>query len=131
MLVLTSKTNQRSDKTHYFWIAVCDKCGKQWRIRKGDLQKVKCCDAWGGGGKPRTNWRDYSGQTVGYLKISKPAGVNDRGLLVWEAICIYEGCGKRVEVASDVLRGRTVSCGCYARKQTRMRALAKYKGDGS
>ena len=132
MLMLVNKTDRKADKTHFFWLAVCDQCSKEWFIRKGDIHKVKwlrCLQ--GGGGKPRTNWRNYSGQTIGYLQLEDPAGVNDQGLIVWNAVCTYEDCRKHVQVSSDVLRKSTVSCGCCNRKQTRLRALAKYKGEKS
>lgn len=128
MLIPKFRTQMKHDKSHYYWLAVCDQCNREWLIpRRSDVNK--CCS------KPkytkgRSNFRDWSGQTVGYLLILSQAGTNDSGLIIWNALCTYENHNVITQVTSDVLRkGHTVSCGCYARKQTRLRALNKYKGE--
>jgi len=70
---------------------------------------------------------NHKGQVFGYLELLRPIGRNKRGLVVWEAICTYEGCGKLHHISSETLRKNVVSCGCYARKQHRRRYIAKYQ----
>lgn len=121
------RVSNRSGDRHYYWKARCLACGKVFLTRRSDVVRghVKGCGCLRHK-KGRTNFRDYAGQTVGHLRIVKEIGRTPAKLVVWEAICTYEGCGNRVEVSSELLRGKKTSCGCRARKETRRRALAKY-----
>ena len=61
-------------------------------------------------GKPK----DISGMKFGKLTAIKTVGKNSKGEYQWECIC---DCGNRRTVnVSDLLRGRSTSCGCSRQK---------------
>ena len=127
---LLRRTGLRADKSHYYWLCRCLRCDAIFLSVKHAVVsgRTKSCGCLRKDrAKRRTNFRDYAGQTVGYILIHNEIGVTSSGLLIWEGTCVYEGCGNRVTVSSELLRGKTTSCGCRARKETRRRALAKYK----
>jgi hypothetical protein len=82
-------------------------------------------------GKVKFRGRNWTGQWVGYLEILRPVGRNKRQLILWECRCHYQNCTNIVIYSSEVFRKDTISCGCFARKQTRRRALAKYQETGN
>jgi hypothetical protein len=122
------KTGIRSG-SNYLWRVTCPYCGKAFLALKKELGKrvFSCGCLRRALAMRRTNWVDWSGKTVNFLRVIRQAGVNNQGLVLWEAICTYEGCGKRITITSQLLHRGQESCGCKARADTRRRALNKYK----
>lgn len=125
------KTKFKVDRSHYLFECKCLKCGERFQspISAIKLGRTKSCGCMRRNEKKRSNFKNYTGKTVGFLKILKDTGKTDEnGLVIWDAVCYYENCGNKVEVSSDLLRReRKISCNCYNRKQTRRRALKTYE----
>lgn len=66
---------------------------------------------------------DITGRRFGRLVASHRTGSNRQGLAVWECAC---DCGRVVRaVASEVSRGKKLSCGCLARDTASTSARAR------
>lgn len=125
---LLRQTDQKADASHFFWECRCPYCDALFLARKSDVLggKQKSCGCRKRQHK-RSNFRDYTGQTVNFLYVMKEVGVDKNHLVIWEAVCLYEGCGNVVHVTSEGLRKGRVSCNCKSRKDTMKRALERYK----
>lgn len=71
------------------------------------------------------NRTNHEGKTFGFLRVIEDSGRRRRGLVVYTCHCLR--CGEYKDIISEQFRKGTVSCGCYARDETRKRALTKYK----
>lgn len=92
------------------WNCLCD-CGAFVTVASGDLRKgstVSCgCFRLVFG---RVNARQLEGQFFGRLEVFERAGSHSRRGVLWRCRC---ACGKEhVALATDLIGGRVVSCGC-------------------
>jgi hypothetical protein len=122
---LTTKTKGKSS---YDWEYRCPYCEKlfaanRWSVEHGRIKSCGCLRSK----KGRTNYRDYTEAHVGFLHVIREVGVNENGLVLWECVCQFRGCGAVVIKTSELLR-RAKSCGCWQRYLTRQRALQQLKG---
>jgi hypothetical protein len=77
--------------------------------------------------RPR-NFKDITGQRIGRWLVNKvSAKRGTQGQLHWDCTC---DCGtSRPVAASSLVKGLTVSCGCYARECTSLACKGKPTGD--
>lgn len=67
-----------------------------------------------------SRFKDITGKRFGYLVALHTVGRDTDGRMKWLCHC---DCGNNVEVSShQLLRGTTVSCGCYSRENSAKRA---------
>jgi hypothetical protein len=109
----------------------CSYCGATYFARPSDVKRgaVKSCGCLRRNAAWTKNQKELTGQTIGFLEVIRDSGERKRGLVVWACYCHHQGPGCKgfCEVVSEQFRKGTISCGCYARNQTRKRALAIYK----
>ena len=66
-------------------------------------------------------YKDISNMVFGRLTVKTVAGKNKQGSYLW--LCLCE-CGKeKIIVGSDIRRGLTTSCGCYATEKRKEKHL--------
>jgi hypothetical protein len=126
---ILDKSNIKSDKSHYLYNCVCKRCGIRFLARFYDINKgrVKSCGCVRKKEKKRSNFRDWSNETVNFLNVIKQVGVNKDGLILWECACTFKGCGNVVIVSSAMLRKNKESCGCKQKYDTIKRSLSEYR----
>lgn len=105
VLALAPRTGQRAR-----WTCACD-CGNTTVVASAELRKastVSCgCYRLSIG---RRNARDLAGQRYGRLTVVGRSGVSGHRGVRWSCDC---ECGaKHVALATDLLGGRVISCGC-------------------
>jgi DNA-directed RNA polymerase subunit RPC12/RpoP len=112
-----SRSQEKCDKSHYYWHYRCLNCGGEFLADKGAVNKGRKHCPHCKKPKGRSNWIDYTGQLVnGTVQIVKEVGTTDNALIQWEAICLFaetgEVCGKTFTISSEAIRKGNVSCGC-------------------
>lgn len=100
------------------WLCRCD-CGNEIVVRRGNLQSGNTETCGCSKNKPAPNFIDLSGKKFGRLIVIKKAGKTKSGNITWFCKC---DCGKEsVVIGSELINGRTQSCGCYNREKKAMR----------
>lgn len=108
MLVVQEYAGKAKDG-HALWRCKCD-CGNFCDVQENNLKRgAKSCGCYS-----RTKFDSMViGHKFGRLTPIRKDGHNKYGDALWECVC---DCGKHSSVrTTDLLRGRTTSCGCYAR----------------
>lgn len=63
-------------------------------------------------------YKDLTGQTFGFLTVLRDAGRSKSGDVLWECECSCPDRNHVIVTSSNLQRGHTQSCGCYAKSQT-------------
>ena len=111
-LTVLSLSNERISGRRA-WLCSC-RCGQTCLVSTHDLRSghTRSCGCSRSAGNTRR--LDLTGQTFGWLKALAPTDERDsRGSVLWRCRC---RCGNACLCSEDALmRGKTVSCGCYRR----------------
>ena len=70
----------------------------------------------------RRRFVNYEGTGVNWIEVRREVGLDAQGLVLWEAVCTYEGCGRVLTLSSQASHRGQESCGCKARKERQGRA---------
>lgn len=99
-----------------YWNCICD-CGKNCIIKTSKLKsdKSKSCGCLSRELTSKKQLKDLSNQEFGYLKvICRNINKKSKTDVFWDCEC---KCGnKTIVCGSNLKRGKTKSCGCYAKK---------------
>lgn len=110
LLVVSYDEEKSKDKGRPFWNCICD-CGNTKIVRGSNLKRgsVTTC-----GNCPRT---DYTNMRFGRWTVLSPSRKSNKKS--WICVC---DCGNKRNVHEDTLiSGRSLSCGCLQREETKNR----------
>lgn len=110
------KTNNLGPNTGCYWVFKC-KCGNYVKIKSSDVRtgKTKSCGCYQKEQTSKSSLKDLTGQHFGKLTVIQRDFSNTDEQTKW--ICQCE-CGNQVSVYyGNLVRGRTLSCGCYNKTQ--------------
>lgn len=99
-------------------IFLCPICGEQYEASINTIKsgKQKGCRECGKKKTGQAKRKDLTGQTFGYLTALYPLDERRNGNVVWYCKC---KCGNNTQViATNLISGKTKSCGCYSREVT-------------
>jgi hypothetical protein len=120
----------RNKRGNAIWEAVCtyEGCGKLHQLSSDRLARLRRKTPTLHHSRGCYRRQAYhKGEMCGYLELIRRVGRNNRKVIVWEAVCTYEGCGKIHRISSETLSKGAVSCGCYCRKQLQRAWIARYQ----
>lgn len=72
---------------------------------------------------PSTRIRDLTGQTFELLKVIGYVGNDNKGKSTWLCQCGCDNHTFKVVVGTELTKGKTKSCGCFAIEATRQRSI--------
>ena len=128
---LVSRSAERTPGNHYKWECKCLLCGGSFLalpcvVKAGRVKSCKQCSARH---HTRKNWVDYTDtiQNETVKIVEEAVGRDEAGCLLWQAVCLYRGCGNTFTVSSRQISKGLASCGCKSPSMTRKRHLDKYK----
>lgn len=107
-------TDRRSPSGDAYWKCECE-CGNVTEVRKSKLtggysKSCGCINRELTSARQSKSGYDLTGKRFGRLKVIKPIGKREGQGRVWLCEC---DCGNVIEtVASSLVRGRAISCGC-------------------
>lgn len=100
LLVLGQDLERTKVRGRTFWKCKCS-CGQEKSVRSDALKKARTCGEC---------LLDLTKREFGQLTVQSLAGVDKYGHRIWSCKC---NCGNIVQVlATNLLEGRTKSCGC-------------------
>lgn len=113
LLELIRQVAPGEHRCSWYWLCKCE-CGNLTYQQPSDVRKgkVKSCGCIKRAKTARTHFRDWTGHEQHYLRVVRDVGSNEAGLVIWEAVCTYKGCGILFRTSSDLLRKGQESCGC-------------------
>lgn len=111
---------RKSGKHEICWLCQCD-CGNKKVISRSSLKSGKAlsCGCLAKENAALVNFVDLSGKQFGYLTVIRQDGyhIDPKGNRRSKWLCRCE-CGNITSViCSNLIRGTTRSCGCYAKKR--------------
>lgn len=96
-------------------LLVCKcKCGTIKTINKSHLTsgQTKMCMSCSHKATGKKLRHDLVGKIYGRLKVIAPAGSTEKGNSLWKCICSCKDKTEVTAVGTELVRGRTTSCGC-------------------
>ena len=121
----------RSINGRLWWVCQCIACGITEKLFAGyALERGNCKRSCGCDDIDAVEIRiDRTGHTYGWLKVIDRAP--DRGpTAMWNCVCTYKGCGKKLVVAGGALQQGQVACGCYGAEARVARGVSARKPEG-
>lgn len=116
LLVLSQDLERTKISGRVFWKCRCS-CGREKSVRWDALKKAKTC------GKCSI---DLTKREFGQLVVQSLVGVDKYGHRIWSCKC---SCGNIVQVlATNLLEGKTMSCGCLHSTRTHEATFKDIKG---
>lgn len=106
----------RREGNKYYGLFICPLCEKKFKsqikgVAAGTTRSCGCYNLSIRRDVGKKNAKDITGQRFGRLVALEPLEERKRKRIVWKCQC---DCGKIVNVvSSDLLNGKTKSCGCY------------------
>lgn len=120
-LTVKSRSDKKGKKI--YWNCICE-CGNKCVVSGSNLKTgaVKSC-----GHKKRFNHHtDIRNRVFGRLTAIEPIGTNKHNQVLWKCNCT---CGKStICTTTNLLLGKTKSCGCLAKELTSLRSFKDIKG---
>lgn len=105
------------------WHCKCLRCGKEVDVRSSDLKSghTKSCGCLNIEKIKERSTKDLTGQNFGYLTVLSQVESDINGHAKWKCKC---QCGTVIDVlGTNLIRGHTISCGCYKNSKGEERIL--------